>query len=385
MTVVGSGGTRVETAGAHLEQAGPDELDEVARRVGDKVRKLAGGAPLTEPGIVIYRDGQLTPETLSALALAFGFPRADGAAGSGFLAIPAGSNARGLAALGIEPVGLQTIADHHGGLVLLGVDLARYADDESWRPAVRSSAWVAATSMFHNDTTSEVDLIIPATGFQEKDGTTVNLEGRLQRMTVGASPRDGIKPELSWLAGIARRFGAVVPGHAAGAYRVAARAFTSTLPAETHADVPHDGLLGVTGRVLARPGTPASVTTRDGELVLQVAPFLYDGADVAHANGMRFLREQNQVTIARADAANRGLARGDRVTVGVVDGDEYHATVSISRRQSAGTARLFAGTCGAPSGRTGYYAATVAAAPGVTVGPGFDSSAAASGNVEEQR
>ena len=219
--------------------------------------------------------------------------------------------------------------------------------------------------MFRTHLTHESDLVLPATAFQEKDGTTVNLEGRLQRMTVGASPRGGIKPELSWISGLARRLGATVPGHAAGAFRVAAKAVGAALPVSSHADIPEGGMLGVGGSVLARPVTPPAVAPREGELVLQVAPVLYDGTDVTHAKSMAFLQAQHTVTMARADAASRGLSRGDEVVVSV-DGATYRGTVAVSRRQGAGTARLLAGTCGAPAGRTGYHAASVERAPAST-------------------
>jgi magnesium transporter len=86
---------------------------------------------------------------------------------------------------------------------------------------------------------------------------------------MGAAAPEGVKLEISWLAGLARRLGENIPGHASGAFRVLAQQAGSKLPARTYADIPDDGVLGVNGGPSPRPLTPGA-DRRSGELMLFV-------------------------------------------------------------------------------------------------------------------
>ena len=67
--------------------------------------------------------------------------------------------------------------------------------------------------MFEESFRGLADLVLPGTSYLERDGTTVNLEGRLQRQR-----RAVIAPcpdELAWIAKLAERFGVELSPHAA--------------------------------------------------------------------------------------------------------------------------------------------------------------------------
>lgn len=355
VTVVGMGGSRLELAGAALEQVQAGAIESAVRAVADRVGSASEGS-LTEPGIVIYRDGDLSADTLSHVASALGFPRD----GSGFIAVAATANARGLAALGVETITSAQLAEHAGGLVLCSVDPSRHWDGDEWRPAVARMAWVAAISMFDNAGTQMADMVVPGLAYQERDGSSVNLEGRLQRLTMGAPAPDEIRSTLSWVAGLARRAGASVPGNAAGAFRALSSALPGVFPAATHGDIPEGGVAGVTTGV-ASHALQATHNPAAGELMLFVSPFLYDGEDVEHARSMEFLRDQHTITLARSDASQLGVSRGDHVTI-EIDGRVHDAHVLTSRRIAAGHARMLASTAGLAPGRSGYRTARVSRA-----------------------
>ena len=66
--------------------------------------------------------------------------------------------------------------------------------------------------MFEESFRGFCDLVLPGTSYLERDGTTVNLEGRLQRQR-----RAVIAPcpdELAWIAKLAERFGVELSPHA---------------------------------------------------------------------------------------------------------------------------------------------------------------------------
>ena len=67
--------------------------------------------------------------------------------------------------------------------------------------------------MFEESFRGLADLVLPGTSYLERDGTTLNLEGRLQRQR-----RAVIAPcpdELAWIAKLAERFGVALSPHAA--------------------------------------------------------------------------------------------------------------------------------------------------------------------------
>src|SRR5690606_27352785 len=99
-----------------------------------------GADGMTEPGIVVYRDGELSEASIERLTRTFGFPRE----GAGLLAIQRTANARGLAALGVQTAGWDEILGHTGGVVYLGVDPSRHVDINAWGPSIKRAAWVVA-------------------------------------------------------------------------------------------------------------------------------------------------------------------------------------------------------------------------------------------------
>jgi NADH-quinone oxidoreductase subunit G len=351
VTAAGAGGTRLEQSATQHVHVAPGQLDAWVRALPEAA---AGGDALTEPGVVVYRDGDLSAEAVAHLSTVYQFPRE----GSGLLAIPAAPNARGLAALEVPVAGWDEILAHTGGVVYVGVDPDRFVDVSQWGPAVKRAAWVVAIDSLPTPLHHSADLVIPAAWGGEQDGTMVNMEGRLQRMSVGAGPPGEVVPQLRWIAGLARRLGATgLPGHAAGAFRALAANAGERLPAATHGDIPVDGVLGVSGGP-APQFTPATAPElAAGELALYVAPSLFDAAEVAHADAMRFLVDEAKLHVNRADARAAGLRTGDRAQLELAAGGRVDVSIVTSTRVPTGHARVAAGTPGFAPGRTGWVAA----------------------------
>ena len=83
----------------------------------------------------------------------------------------------------------------------------RLGDEAAGDPNVRALAEraekVIAISMFHGLAVGWADLVLPGTSYLERDGTYVNIEGRLQRLRRTARSRR-TRTSLEWIAKLAR-------------------------------------------------------------------------------------------------------------------------------------------------------------------------------------
>ena len=70
--------------------------------------------------------------------------------------------------------------------------------------------------MFAEELRGIADLVLPATSYLERDGTMVNLEGRVQRLRRAVIPP--CPDELAWIAKLAERFGVALPRDATGVF-----------------------------------------------------------------------------------------------------------------------------------------------------------------------
>ncbi len=89
-------------------------------------------------------------------------------------------------------------------------------DEAAANPDVRALAEraerVLAISMFRTPVAGWADLVLPGTSYLERDGTYVNLEGRLQRLRRAVIPP--CPDELAWIAKLAERFDVELSPHA---------------------------------------------------------------------------------------------------------------------------------------------------------------------------
>jgi NADH-quinone oxidoreductase subunit G len=173
-------GTTVDAVAALLEGLGTDRVRFLpALRRGNVAGALDMGlAPGMLPGRVTLAEGRE--------AIADHWP-----------AVPAEA--------GLDTVGmLQAAASGEiPVLVLLGADLFDVPDRDLVRRAL-STATVVVVDLYENDTTGLADVVLPAAGPVEEDGTTTNLEGRIssvaQRVTPPGTSRAPwmIATELAW-------------------------------------------------------------------------------------------------------------------------------------------------------------------------------------------
>ena len=120
----------------------------------------------------------------------------------GVLPLPTGPNERGARLCGLAGGGDDVLAAIEAGtvqaLVLIGVDpTAEWPEAEPLADRrCPSCASVITVSPFVNTSVSWSHIVLPQAVDYEREGTTTNLEGRIQRLRPAAKPPSGV-PDLA--------------------------------------------------------------------------------------------------------------------------------------------------------------------------------------------
>ena len=218
---------------------------------------------------------------------------------------------------------------------LLLVSRDRAAGDPAVRALAARAEAVIGIGMFEETFRGFCDLVLPATSYLEREGTTVNLEGRLQRQrraVVGPCP-----DELAWIATLAERFGVALSPEAPLVFaELSARCYGGI---ELGA-VPERAPLPARVESKASVARPASATVPQGRglRLVRYRP-LFSGAAVERTPELRFLRPDGEVQLAPDDARARGIADGDTVTVSA-NGTSRRLRARVARDLAPGLVRI---------------------------------------------
>jgi NADH dehydrogenase/NADH:ubiquinone oxidoreductase subunit G len=246
--------------------------------------------------------------------------------------LPRTPNGRGVvdawaAAADGEPV------DERPRLVIVSRDLA--ASDPSVRGLAESADTVIGIGMFEGTFRGWCDIVLPGTSYLERDGTTVNLESRLQRQrrTVIAPCPD----ELAWIAKLAERFGVELSPHASTVFdEVSARLYGGIAFGDIPERAPLPARVASTESLPNPPSKPLS--PGQGLRLVTYRP-LFSGAAVERTPELDFMRPAGEVDLAPDDARARGIAGGDTVTVSS-NGTSRELRARIARDLAPGLARI---------------------------------------------
>jgi NADH-quinone oxidoreductase subunit G len=231
-----------------------------------------------------------------------------GARGAFFL--PETANGRGVcdawaAAADTEPANPDPI-----GLLLVSGDEA--ANNADVRALAEKAERVIVISMFHGLAGGWADLVLPGTSYLERDGTYVNLEGRIQRLRRAVIPP--VPDELAWIAKLAERFGVELSPYPSAVFEEVSAIAFGEMP------------FGEVGEFASLPSQPVSreqATSEasqeppvgDGGLRLVRYRALFSGPAVERVPELQFQRPLPEVELADEDARARGIRAGDDVTV----------------------------------------------------------------------
>ena len=204
-----------------------------------------------------------------------------------------------------------------GALIVSGDEVA---GDPRVRELAERASFVLTTAMFENELTLWSHLVLPGTSYLERDGTTVNLEGRPQRLRSAVAPP--AFDELSFFVELAGRFGVEVD------------AWRTRLP-DDHAALPPRAEDG--GSVKPPSARPSARAGRGLELLRYRG--LFRGHAVERVPQLQFQRALAEVELSAADALNLGIAAGDAVRVSS-NGTSRTLTARLNRRLRAGVVRV---------------------------------------------
>jgi NADH-quinone oxidoreductase subunit G len=284
--------------------------------------------------------------------------------------VPDGANGRGLREVGCLPVagpGFSEVAaglsgddlkralveDEFEAVFLVNSDPVRDGGDgPAWSEALRAAGFVLAISMFEDASTKAADVVFPAEGYAEKEGTVTHPDGRLQRVRPNvpnpgrARPTWEVLVELSALLGEETGIDSV---------KEALEAIASEVPFYAGITEEEIGGLGVRWQEReAAASFPVAESAADHAVTfiggdgdaggIRVGTYrdLWAAEVTDRSPALRFLRPRQTIELAPHDAERLGIANGDEVDVRS-NGTSVRARVAIHERVRPGSGFLIAG------------------------------------------
>jgi NADH-quinone oxidoreductase subunit G len=250
---------------------------------------------------------------------------------SGAFYLPETANARGVAdAWAAADDAEATNPDPIGLLIVSG-------DEAAANPVVRAMAEqaekVLVISMFHGLAAGWADLVLPGTSYLERDGTYVNLEGRVQRLRRAVIPP--APDELGWISRLAERFGVEVSPYPSAVFEEVSAIAFGGIP---FGDVGERAALPAAAPAPAPAETTPEPPRPEGLRLVRYRP-LFSGPAVERTAELKFQRPDPEVELSEQDASARSISNGDDVTVRS-NGTSVTLRARIDRELRAGVVRI---------------------------------------------
>ena len=317
----------------------PGMGSEVCRGLASRQNKLGKRLRAAERAVLIWSGpGGGGGARIAELAHALGFEEKPG---SGAFHLPATSNGSGVAAAWSASADADETNPEPIRLLVVSGDEA--AADANVRALAEQAERVIVVTMFHELAGGWADLILPATASLEREGTTMNLEGRVQRLRRAVPPP--CPDELAWIAKLAARFGVELSPHASGVFEELSEHLYRDLALGDlgpHAPLPVRHPYEVPPA--ATTPEPASPSRHEdehfvGALHLHRSRSLFSGPAVERVPELAFQRPEQEVELSPIDAERRGIASGDAVTVSS-NGTSIELPARLNRKLVEGVARI---------------------------------------------
>jgi predicted molibdopterin-dependent oxidoreductase YjgC len=233
-------------------------------------------------------------------------------------------------------VGEPATLDRVGLLLVSGDEIAR---DPRLRELAAKADAVVAIGMFAEELRAVADLVLPATSYLERDGTMVNLEGRVQRLRRAVMPPG--PDELAWISKLAASFGVELAPEAMGVFaEISPKLFDGVSFGRVGEQAPLRSPR--TTSYAPRPAEPAKPKVAGGG-PLRLARYraLFSGPSVERVSELAYQRPEPVVELSAEDASVRGIESGDAVRVSS-NGTSVELRARVNRRLVAGAVRAAA-------------------------------------------
>ncbi|TMK79325.1 MAG: 2Fe-2S iron-sulfur cluster binding domain-containing protein [Actinobacteria bacterium] len=317
-------GAEIVTAEVGARQGGIATLGDGVR---SRLRK-------SEHAVLIWSGpGGRGGEMVAALAAELGFADRPGC---GAFYLPVTANGRGVADA------WAAAADEDEGnpepIALLVVSGDEAAANPDVRILAEQAENVLAITMFRRPVAPWARLILPGTSYLERDGTYVNLEGRLQRLRRAVIPP--CPDELAWLAKLAERFGVELSPYAS---QVFAQVSSVAYGGLEYGGVGEQASLPArVGLKEAPPGRPRAARDAKGKgLRLVVYRPLFSGPAIDRIPELQFQRPDAEVELSTEDAKRLKLEPGRTVHVSS-NGTSVELRARVNPQLVAGVVRIAA-------------------------------------------
>ncbi|HEY6634280.1 MAG TPA: molybdopterin-dependent oxidoreductase, partial [Acidimicrobiia bacterium] len=222
------------------------------------------------------------------------------------------------------------------GLILVGADPIRDVPDP--RPVVEglfAAEYVVSIDLFLHDSNTSADVILPAAGFTEKDGTITNFEGRVQKVNQLRPAPGSARPDWAIIDDIATHM-----GHSLGLTSAETIAKEISVNLAIYAGVTHDHLEWEArdGAVVPTTGSqpfdhvPVALEgpqAPGAQFVLHQSRTMYDdGVRLRHCPSLHPLAPGAVAHLNPADAPGLGVKEGSMVKVTTGHGEgEFRAVL----------------------------------------------------------
>ena len=275
---------------------------------------------------------------LAEAAHALGF---EGKPGCAAFHLPATPNARGVAEAWAAVADQDEVEPD--GIALLVVSGDEAASDPGVRALAERAEHVIVVSLFASLAAGWADLVLPATGTLEREGTSMNLEGRVQRLRRAVIPP--VPDELAWLSKLASRFDLSLSPYADVVFEeLAGRIYAGLDLAALGEQAP----LPARAPYAAPPGRTTDGQAHQAEApeghfvgtlrLLRYRP-LFSGPQVERVPELQFQRPEREVALSVSDADRRGIASGDAVSLRS-NGTSVELRARVDRQLVEGVARI---------------------------------------------
>ena len=386
-----------------LKEYSPAQVADITGIAAEELEAAAKAFAEAENGVIIFgleagNDPALTA-ALQALALVTGHA---GRADNGLIAVLPHANSRGAADMGIVPDRLpgyvsldgepgltaaeMLMTDGVKGLLIAGADPA--AESEVYRATLENVEFLVVQDLFLTETAQLADVVLPARGTAERDGTFTNLERRVQTFDPGVPPPGQAWADWLIVTAIAGRMGAdwtyasadgvmaeitqQVPLYAGMEFENLTAAVSLERKTAHYiyegmsftADV-REGLQWATvaeggGKIAVRFVAPTAGADSESEMTLVAPRYLYDdGRLLAEAEIVQPRLTRSEVVLSRPDAESLGVRNGDNVMISQ-NGTAIELPIRINRLMNVGVAMLPRNLSGRPAeklvGINGLYA-----------------------------
>jgi NADH-quinone oxidoreductase subunit G len=246
-----------------------------------------------------------SPQETAALAHTLGV--------AGAFHLPETANGRGVAEAWAAASDEEPTTPEPIGLLIVSGDEA--AANPDVRALAERAESVLATTMFQGLAVGWADLVLPGTSYLERDGSYVNLEGRIQRLRRATIPP--APDELAWISQLAARFGVEVSAYPSVVFAELSEKVFGGIP---FGEVGERASLPPRPKADEAPQTAAEIPAVPeakprGPLQLVAYRALFSGPAVERVPELQFQRPAPEIELAPVDAENRRIKSGDEVVV----------------------------------------------------------------------